>query len=191
MKSLLAILSLPEGSSEEKGAAALLAVISDRAALMSATSATTVSEALGKVEGWKAAAAQHTELSKKFAELEVTSKKASLASMLDAAVKEGKVAPAELELLTSMGEADPKKLEAYLSVKPKVIAIPAVAPGTGTTTGAGNVATLSDAEREVARQMGTDPAKLAASMAKYGSVIPVIVTQESQTSGVNAQVVSK
>ncbi len=166
MKTVIAMLNLAADSTEVQVAMALQSLQSERTQLLSAAECTSIPELLGKLAGYKVAAAQNTELSKKIADLEVTGRKATVAAMLDAAGKEGKVVPAELSALTAMGEGNVESLKGYLAVKPKVIAVAAAEKTQDQVTA--DASGLTADQKAVAKMMGQDPKKLAEFIATNG-----------------------
>ncbi len=174
MKSLLALLSLKETSTEADAAVALNALLAERQALLSEVGGSTVAEAVGRVRGLKAEAGKAVELAKQLGELSAASRKAEVAALLKKAVEEKKVAPAELELLTKVGERDVDELKGMLSVRSPILAQPARQPGAGDA-----MAGLSREEIEVAQMMGHDLEALAKSKAAGPRVVMERVAAKS------------
>lgn len=170
MKTVLQMLSLKENATEVEAAMELSKLQQDTKTILAAAECSSVAEVVGKVTGWKQLTAQNAELSKRLGEAEIESKKAAVAKLIDLGVKEGKVSPAELEVLTAMGEKDVEMLKACLSVKPKVLPGQSVAPAQA----GGTTVALSKEELEICRVSGENPAdyakKIAAHKAKYGEL---------------------
>lgn len=131
---------------------------SAEASLLAMTGNATLIEALGTAMAWKLAAETAQKLATRVQELEGASKKAEVKGMLEAAVKEGKVAPAQVAMLTTMGEASPEQLKAFIAAAPPVL------PRTAALEVAGgdSVVQLTAEDMKVAQLMGNDPKKLAA-----------------------------
>lgn len=162
---LLALLGLAAAATLPEVLAAIealktkaLAAGSAEATLLSLTGNATVVEAIGTAMAWKSAADTAAKLATRVQELEGASKKAEVQGMLAAAVKAGKVAPAQVAMLTTMGEASPEQLKAFIAAAPPVLPKAnalEVAGGEGVTQ-------LSAEDMKVAALMGTDLKKLAA-----------------------------
>jgi len=169
MKGLLALLSLKADATEADAVVALNSIVSDRAALLSEIGVATVSEAKGRITGLKLEADKAVALAKQLGELVTASRKGEVAAMLAKAVEEKKVAPAELELLTKLGERDPAELKGMLDVRSPMLNPPSLPPNGG---GTGMVAGLTREEREVAELMGVNLEALAKSKVTAKSTIP-------------------
>lgn len=179
MKTLLAMLSLKENASEAEAVTALSTRVKDHEQLLVACSAASVSEAIGKIQGWKTAAEQNAALVSKLAAVELSEKKAGVKALIETAKAEGKVSPAEVEFLSAMGEANFEQLKGFLAVKPKVLPSASKEPPGGANTG--SIATLSQEEVAVAKQMGHDLKKLAEHKSAHGTDIPVVdVTKRAE-----------
>lgn len=150
MKTLLAALSLAPTATEAEGVAHVEALKNEKAALLTATGKASLSEALGVVAAWKQGAEQAAVLSAKLAEIESKAKASELSSLIEGAVKEGKVAPAQKAALTAMGEKDLEMLRAFLSAAPKVMPSVVAEPDKG----APSTATLSAEDKQAAALFG-------------------------------------
>ncbi len=164
MKTLLASLSLAAQATEAEALSALETLKRDREVLLTATGKASVSEALGVVAAWKQGSEQASVLGAKLAEIEAKAKAAELTALIDGAVKDGKVAPAQKAWLSAMGEKDIETLRGFLSAAPKILPTAAAEPSTGTST-----VVLTDADKQVAALFGVKPedvAKAKATVAK-------------------------
>lgn len=161
---LLALLGLAASATLAEALAAidslkakLSAALGTESTLLSLTGVKSGPEALATAMAWKAAVETAEKLAARVHELEGASKKAEVKSLLDGAVKGGKVAPAQVPMLTQMGEQNVEQLKAFIA------AAPAVLPKTGATEAAGgdSVVQLTSDDMKVASLMGTDLKKLA------------------------------
>jgi phage I-like protein len=124
--------------------------------LLSVTGKASGAEAIGVVHAWKSGSEAAEKLAARVQELEGATKRAEVKAMLDAAVKGGKVAPAQVALLTQMGEANVEQLKAFLDAAPVLLP-----KGVQEPKGADDVASLTAEDRKVAALMNVDPDKLA------------------------------
>lgn len=173
---LLALLGLASSATLTEVLAAIdalkakaLAAGSAETTFLSLTGKTTLAEALGTAMAWKAAAETAEKLATRVQELEGATKKAEVKALLEAAVKDGKVAPAQVALLTTMGEASPEQLKAFIA------AAPAILPKTNAleVAGADGVTQLTAEDMKVAQLMNTDLKKLAALRLERRGIVAV------------------
>ena len=170
LKALIALLSLKSDSSEQDvltALAALSAQVSQTRELLALCSAGTVSEALGKVRAWQEAAGRTAAVEAKLAQAEAASRKLEIDTLLDKAVADKKVMPAEREFLASMAANDLDKFKGYLSAR---VAAPGVLPGVVNPPKGGETSTvtLSQSDLDVARMLGVSPDEYAKHKAKAG-----------------------
>jgi phage I-like protein len=167
-KLFLALLGLKTDAGQDEVTRAITALKDDRTALLTMTGETTFAGALGKVQTYKTAAEQGVLASQQVAQLtaEVVALKAdknktALATMIDGAIREGKLAPALKEWASTQ---TPEQLSAYLKNAPKVIPTGQVQdPGQQNAPGP---VTLSQEQLAVAAQMGLSPDKFKEHVAK-------------------------
>lgn len=177
MFALLTLLGLPKETSEAAAAVELQKRLNPEATVLSVTGAKSMPEAIGTITGWKESAAQNAALTAKIAEQAVLNRKNKVAAMLSAAAGKN-VAPAEVAMLTEMGEASDAgctQLESYLKVKPAILATPATTPTVPTTNptnpGAPAVGQLTPEMAKVAAMLGNSQQALAENVAKHGTAI--------------------
>lgn len=169
MKVLAALLKLSTDATEDTIAAAVERLKDERELLLSATGKATVAEASGVIASWKAGALERDALASKLADLEVASRKALVASLIKEGTEAGKVAPAQVELLTKMGLRDVEELKAFIAAAPKVMPGAAREPGSSST----NVQ-VTDSDKAVAAQLGVKLEDLVKVKAQVGPVPPTV-----------------
>lgn len=118
----------------------------------------TPAEALGKVKGLAAVAANASKLETQLAEVRAKQLSADIAGVISAAEREGKVVPAQVAQLTAMGQTSLEQLKAFLAVAPRVVPAAKTEPAPGAT---GDLTGLSAEDLSVARQLKVDPKKIA------------------------------
>jgi phage I-like protein len=174
LKLLAARLGLPDTSTEAEVVAALSrhqdkarADADAIAALVALSDKSTVNEASGVFQAWKAGAEQVTALSAKVSDLSAkldAVEKAKLEVEIDTLVKgavaAGKLPPANEKLAREMGAKDIAMLRAWVE------ALPVVVTPSGSEKKpddkSGPAITLSDEHKAIAAKLGVDPAKAAA-----------------------------
>ncbi|UAW08047.1 hypothetical protein [Myxococcus phage Mx4 ts27htf-1hrm-1] len=127
------------------------------AEVLSLTGKATLSEALGVAKAWKASADALPAVQAELANLKAVANDAKLSSLLDEAVKGGKLAPSARPAFETLGRKDLPQFEAMLS------AMPVILPGAGGTgpkppQGAPDTATLSADEKIAAKAAGISEA---------------------------------
>lgn len=173
MKSLIALLSLAEKATESEVTAEVAVLKESATALLSATGKASVSEALGTIAAWKAGSEQTEALSARIASMELASRKADVKAIVDGAVRDGKATPAQVSVLSQMGEKDFDMLKAFIAASATVMPTQVREPA-----GATAVATLSQDEMKIAKMFGHKPEDIAALKAKIGGV-PVADKEEA------------
>ncbi len=160
MKTLLAMLSLPEAATEAQAVEAFQKFKDGTESVLKLCGASTVSEALGKIQGWQKGAESAAALSKRLEDQEHAEKSAKLKAMLEKAVADKKIAPSEVEHLSKT--SDVEWLAGYIKAKPAVIGAPAVAPKPGEAgTAQANTAGVTEADKHVAKMLSRSPADYA------------------------------
>ena len=172
MKNLISLLSLSDKASEADVVAEVSALKEARAAFLSATAKESTSEALGVIAAWKSASEQTESLSKRVADLEGEKRTAEIKGLIETAVKEKKVTPAQVAVLTQMGEKDLAMLKAFVAAAAVVVPVEAKEPTKGSL-----VAALSQEQIHVAKLFGRKPEELAAFVAKVG---PMKVVEKNE-----------
>lgn len=170
LKNLIALLSLGAQSSEQDVLTALASMQQVQAQskeLLALCGASSMSEAIGRVRGLQEKAARTDALEAQVAAAAESAKKAELNAVLEKAVADKKVAPAQVAFLSQMGERDIEQLKGYLATLSPLVATAPTKEPTGGSTG---VALLSQAEQFIAQKMGLDPVKFAEHKAKLGHV---------------------
>jgi phage I-like protein len=167
MKLLAAILKLSADATEDTVAAAVEKVRDERELLLTATGKASVAEASGVIASWKAGSEKAEKLSAQLVELEAGNKRTLVASLIKDGTDAGKVAPAQVELLTKMGLRDVEELKAFIAAAPKVLPTTAREPGAASTT-----VLVSDAEKAVAAQLGIKLDDLVKTKALVGPIVP-------------------
>lgn len=165
MEKLIALLALTSKATEADIAVEVSALKSTHVALLAVTGKGSQSEALGVIAAWKAGAEQTEALSARLASMELASRKAEVTALITAAVKEGKVAPAQVASLSQVGDRDPEWLKAFLGASVAVLPKATREPASATA-----VATLSQDEMKMAKLFGHKPEDVAALKAKIGAV---------------------
>lgn len=132
------------------------------AAASAATGKSDPAEIVGALTALSKTQRVNVSLSKRVAELERKLLRGDVVAMVNAAVRSGKLTPAEREWALSYGMESPGKLRGYLDVTPQraVVAGGETREPRASNTGAGTVA-LSDVERRICENAGIDPVKFA------------------------------
>lgn len=151
---LLMLLSLKEGATEAEAFAAVGAVLEDRRKLLSATGKTSISEVLGAWEALSQAAGKAEQISKELAELKGAQRTSEVETLLSTGVKDGKLVPAQVDVMRKKGMEDIEFLKAFLSTAVSVV------PGSATEPKEKPQA-LSDVEIQIAKTMGMSPERAA------------------------------
>lgn len=166
MKTLLALLGLADTASEAEAMAKLSQIQGPFTELLSLTSKASASDAMGVVKAWKVAAdgvpAMHTELS----QLKKSSEDAERQALIDEGKRRGVVPPAYEPVLKTM---ELSQMKEFLKV-----AVP-VHPAKGKETNDVTViqtVTLSQADKDVARQLGVSEEAFAKSKAARAGIVP-------------------
>ena len=116
--------------------------------IIALTGAPTLSQAKGKILGWKQNAEKLEATVRELSALKANQRKTEVAGLVDAAEKEGKVTPGQKEKLVALGEKDPEMLKGLLETMPKLSGI--VNPAQPLDK---HPVTLSEDERKLMRQM--------------------------------------
>jgi phage I-like protein len=156
MKLIASLVSLSADATEEAIASAVTKLTDERALLLALTGKGSVAEASGTIAAWKSGSEQAAALSARVAELEGVQKSAEVLSLLEKASAEGKVAPAQKDLLIKMGNRDVEELKAFLSAAPKLMPTASKEPAAGST-----VVVLSAEDTQVAAMLGVKPEDVA------------------------------
>jgi ATP-dependent protease ClpP protease subunit len=149
MKTLLSKLGLAENASEPTAVAAVEALNDSQTKILALTGEKTVAAAFGVVQAWKASADQLVIERKNGADAEAKRAEAELVTVVDAAVKDGKAAPAQRDALIAMGHANPETLKTFLAHAPKIHAEQRGTPEKKPS----DAVTLTDEEKKMARVM--------------------------------------
>jgi phage I-like protein len=163
-------LSLHPDAAESVALTALEKLKAGAEALLSATGKATVSEAVGTISAWKAGAEKAEALAAELATLKAAAVDGQVAALIAEGKKAGKVAPAQVELLTKMGKRDVEELKAFLAASPKLMGGAAIEP-TSDAAGVGAVG-LTATELAVLNLMGVKPEAFAKTKAAFGGVVP-------------------
>ncbi len=172
----------PEEEDEEEPAKEEEAVIAARststtrdvlAAVRRLTGATTLGAQLGALQAMHANAARADKLAAKLARVEAASRKATIASKVTSAIKAGLITPAQRAWAIATGTKDETILDGYLANAKPVLAAPVRMPAPKVNGVAANADGLTADEARIAKELGVDPAKLAAFKAS-GGVTPSI-----------------
>jgi phage I-like protein len=155
MEPLLVALGLAATASVTDALTAITVLRTQVQQLLTATGKATLSEALGAIEGLKAASVQVTTLSGKLAELEAATRLGEVNLLVEGALKDGKLAPAQKDWALSLGKADVAQLKGFLSTAPKIVGA-AHEPKKGTED---ETVQLTAEEAEGCRKVGLDPKK--------------------------------
>lgn len=171
---ILALLGLAADATEAQALAALTALSARATGGLEATLATLTqkqsqADILGTLMAWKTTAEQVPTLTARITEIETERAKAEMKQLLDSAVADGKVAPAQVPMLTSMGQHSLEQLRAFVAAMPQVLPKKKLnEPKDGD-----GVVTLSAEDMKVAQLMGTDPKKLAQLRLTERGIVPV------------------
>lgn len=167
MKTLLKALGLSENATEAEALSALNTKIAEAqtkvstaevklSELVGLTGKATPSEATGVIEAWKASAAKVAELSSELTALRAKETEREVTALVDEAVKAGKAAPAQREVLLSMGRSNLTSLKSFIEVSPVIHAV--TSGESKPPEGGADVVTLSAEDKAVARQLGLSEA---------------------------------
>jgi len=119
-------------------------------------------ESLGVVQSWKDSAATVASLSQKITELEQKGRETEVLSLVEAGVKDGKIAPAQKEMWLERGKKDPEFLKGFLSTAAKVV------PGKGDAAQqkpGEKTGVLTDEQKKAAEKLGIKDPKILDSIA--------------------------
>jgi len=174
MKNVLTALALAATASEADATSAVVVLRDERdaakrtaaameAELLTLTDSKSAGEAKGRIAAWKESAAQVATLSAslkaaedKLAAHDAEAKSAKVLGMVEAGIKDGKIAPAQKEYFLSMGRKDVEMLSGYLGTAvPMVATAPIAKPAGGEDK---HEVTLTDTEKKVAKKMGISEA---------------------------------
>lgn len=171
LEQLIAMLSLPAGSTLGDAMAALSRMNASFSQLVQLTSQKSPETILATVAAWKAGSETAAELAAKLKGIEVQLSQGEVKVLLDQGRREGKLPPAVAEMMLSWPK---EQVEAYLKAAPAVFAKPATekaidapAPGGGRTTSVTHtqdgrvVVELTQEQKDVAELMQIPPAAVA------------------------------
>lgn len=150
LEKLLAMLSLKNDAAETDAIGAINALVEDKKKLLSVTGKSSLSEVLGSWEALSQAAAKADTYAKELSDLRGAQRAAEVDAMLSVGTKEGKLTPAQVEVMRKKGLEDVEFLRAFLSS-----AVP-VLPGT-VTEPKGAPVSLSEQELQIAKTLGVTP----------------------------------
>lgn len=173
MKLIAAALSMPVEATEAQLSSAVEKLKEDKALLLAATGKATVAEASGAINAWKEGAAKAEALSAELDALKAKATEAEVLSTIEAAKKEGKVAPAQVELLKKMGTRSLDELRAFLAAAPKVLPAQKSEPTSETSV---VLSGLSEVEKKIIELTGVSAEEFAKAKAK-GPVVAVEATK--------------
>ncbi len=176
MKTLLAALALSATATEAEALDVVSKMQGSQKDLLELCDAKSASEARGKIAGWKEAAAQTSALLAEREAAKATAAKVEIASLLDGALKAGKIGKNQVALLASQGEKDPAFLKAYLAELPQRMPNAVKEPALQLA----ELSTLTDEDTELASLLGVDKKALAAQKLKVGDRIPTRVISRSE-----------
>jgi phage I-like protein len=125
------------------------------AEVLSATGKATPSEAIGAILGLKASAERLPVVEAELQTIRAAALEAEVLSLVDEAVKAGRLIPAKREEAVALGKKDVATLKAFLSMLPQVV--PAAPAATPKDPDAGVVVALTENELKYAKQFGLDP----------------------------------
>jgi len=160
MKTLLVMLGLSASATEDQAITAAQSLITYRAEILKLTGKANDAEAVGTLLAWKSGAEQAAAAAKELAEMKAKAIEAEVVGSVDAAIRDGKAAPAQRDSLLAMGRSSPDTLRAFVAAAPKVHA-QRTEPGEAAAT-----VTLTAQETEVAEKMGQDPKLVLAAKTK-------------------------
>lgn len=151
-----------DGDEEKKATKAL------REKLAALTGKANVSEALGALSAMKEAAAKLSDAQGELAKLKAEKVEAEVVALVDGAIRDGKMTPAQKAQFLEIGKKDLAFLKGYVASAPKITGgtKPVQEPQDGKGGAADPVASLSDVERESARQLGVTAEAFAANKAR-------------------------
>ena len=171
MNKLLTVLSLKETATEDEAVTALGLITKERENLIALTGKSNAAEALGVIAGWKASAEKVEALTAQLAEVAAAKLKAEVGTMLDDAVREGRVTPAKRDEFQALADKHgPDALKACLSVLPKAPA-PAIELKTETTPPTVPGAELTASQLKIIKQLGLTVEQYREYAPKYMAII--------------------
>ena len=127
------------------------------AAVRSITGQSSPAAQVGALQALHAEAKRARKLAARVAKLEADGRKTAVAATVDAAIKAGKLSPAQRSWALATGEKNPEVLDGYLATAQRIAPAPAAAPA---PLPASN--DLTDADRKMAKAMGIPEATFAA-----------------------------
>jgi hypothetical protein len=83
---------------------------------------------MGTIHAWKASHSKVAELSAEVGRLAAAKAEAEVVPLVDAAIRDGKAAPAQRDSLLAMGKASPETLKAFVAAAPVIHGKTHVAP---------------------------------------------------------------
>jgi ATP-dependent Clp protease protease subunit len=156
-KALLAKLGLSDSATEAQAIVAFDAMVGTSRKLIEITGAATEAQALGTVTAWKASHDQVADLNARVQKAEAEKAQAEVKALVDAAIKDGKAAPAQRDSLMLM---TPEALKAFVAAAPVIHK-----PHTDKAVEM-DATTLTAEELDVCRKMNRDPKDFLASKKK-------------------------
>lgn len=126
------------------------------AAVRSITGQTSPAAQVGALQALHAEAKRGRKLAVKVAKLEADARASEVAGKVDAAIKAGKLTPAQRAWALATGAKSPEVLDGYLATATRVAPSPVAAPPVATADG------LTESEKKIARAMGISEDKFAA-----------------------------
>ncbi len=136
-----------------------------REKLAALTGKSSVGEALGVLSGMKESAAKLSQVQGELATLKAAQLETEVVALVDGAIREGKITPAQRGTFLEQGKKDLAFLKGYVATAPKItggtkpVQEPTEKQGEGEES-------LSDVEKESARQMGVSLKDFAATKAR-------------------------
>lgn len=167
LKNLVAMLSLAEKTTEAEALAEISTQKQTLTSLLALTGKEASAEALAVVTVWKDSSAQVEVLSQRIAALETEKKDGEVKAILEKAILEKRVSPAEVEKMSALGKKDFEMFKSLVAVRPVMLGAAAKENAAGTLP-----TVLNAEEMKIAEMLGQSPEDFAKAKAN-APLIPV------------------
>jgi ATP-dependent protease ClpP protease subunit len=155
---LARILGLSENSTDQVLLSEVSSLLSSTRELLVATGSKTSGEARGVILAWKESADKVASLTTQLATFQAINVEREVTSLVDNAVREGKIAPALKDFWMTEGRKNIEMLRGYVSKAPQMLTPPVNENQPDPAVPTGAIAVTSDDQEKIFTQLGiTDP----------------------------------